>query len=339
MDSPHNFEDRLDTLPAWSEEMKRAIRDPAVLCRMLELPPTIRPGRDARLRRFSAVRATALLAAAFNRPDPADPLLRQVLPTDEELRIVPGFQQDPVQDLPSQLHPGVIRKYPGRVLLIASGACAVHCRYCFRRFFSYESGPRSAEAWQEAIGLLLASKTLEEVILSGGDPLTLPDAKLQQLVRQLDVIPSLQRLRIHTRLPILIPQRATSGLLRCLTQSRFECVIVVHVNHPQEIDSSVMSSLRRFARSGCLLLNQAVLLRGINDRFEVLADLSRRLLAAQTVPYYLHQLDRVAGAAHFEVPVSEGIELIREMRRRLPGYAVPRYVRDDPGEKGKTLLA
>ncbi len=261
------------------------------------------------------------------------------MPVAEERAAVPGFSADPVGDLSHQLTPGVIHKYRGRALLIASGACAIHCRYCFRRHFPYAATPHSLAQWQPALESLAAIPDLEEVILSGGDPLTLRDELLAELMFKLRTLVKLKRIRIHTRLPIVIPQRVTEPLLELLSGYPAKLVVVIHVNHAREIDGPVAAGLQRLRDAGVLLLNQAVLLRGVNDTVECLAALSDRLIAVGVVPYYLHQLDRVAGAAHFEVPMSEGRRLVRQLAARLPGFAVPRYVHDEPGGASKRWLS
>lgn len=271
--------------------------------------------------------------------DPADPLLRQVLPWDAETLDQPDFTADPVGDAEARLAPGLLQKYNGRALLVTTGACAVHCRYCFRRHYPYSAGPRSPDDWQPAIDQIAADPAIDEVLLSGGDPLTLVDSHLAELTRRLAAIPHLRRLRIHTRLPIVIPQRVTGELLAWLRGTRLTPVVVVHANHAQEIDDSVAAPLARLVDAGIPVLNQSVLLRGVNDTAAALIDLSRRLVDLRVMPYYLHQLDRVAGAAHFEVPISRGLELLATIRAALPGYAVPRYVQEVAGETHKRVLA
>lgn len=268
-----------------------------------------------------------------------DPLLRQVLPLAAEMDEVPGFQEDAVGDQAAVKSAGLLQKYQGRALLITTGACAVHCRYCFRRHYPYSTGPRSVDDWEPALELLRRDKSIEEVLLSGGDPLTLVDETLASLTQRLAEIPHLRRLRIHTRLPVMIPSRATDDLLTWLRGTRLSPVVVIHANHPQEIDEDVANALARLVNAGIPLLNQAVLLRGVNDSLEALVGLSKRLIDLRVMPYYLHQLDRVAGAAHFEVPIERGLQLIAELRTRLPGYAVPRYVQEVAGEPHKRVLA
>ena len=271
--------------------------------------------------------------------NPRDPLLRQVLPLGEELVDQPGFTTDPVGDLAARSAPGMLHKYRGRALLVTTGACAVHCRYCFRRSYPYSAGPRSLADWQPALDAIAADSTIEEVLLSGGDPLTIVDSQLATLARRLETIDHLKRLRIHTRLPIVIPQRINAELLEWLRGTRLTPIVVIHVNHPHEIDEAVSHSLARLVDAGIPVLNQSVLLRGVNDDAAALVELSKRLVDLRVMPYYLHQLDRVQGAAHFEVFVSRGIELIDQMRRQLPGYAVPRYVQEIAGDESKRVLA
>jgi EF-P beta-lysylation protein EpmB len=271
--------------------------------------------------------------------DPTDPLLRQVLPLAPEAEDVAGFSVDPVGDLRATLQPGLIQKYRGRVLMVATGACAVHCRYCFRRYFPYAQMPHSAAAWEPALSHIASDPTISEVVLSGGDPLTLVDQTLVQLVNRLAAIAHLRRLRVHTRLPIMIPQRVTPELLDGLCQTRLTTILVVHVNHPAELDGAVREALGRMAGAGLPLLNQAVLLRGVNDDVDTLEQLCLSLVDNRVMPYYLHQLDRVRGTAHFEVPIWRGRQLTEALRQRLPGYAVPRYVQEAPGRLAKEALA
>jgi EF-P beta-lysylation protein EpmB len=275
----------------------------------------------------------------MRKGDPTDPLVRQVLPVESELITPQGFTSDPVGDESATLTPGLLQKYSSRALLITTGACAVHCRYCFRRHFPYSESPRSPDDWQPAIDRIAADPTIDEVILSGGDPLTLVDEHLAELARRLAQVPHLRRLRVHTRLPIMIPQRVTDELLGWLRGTRLAPIMVIHVNHANEIDETTAAAIARLVDAGIPVLNQAVLLAGVNDSADALIDLSRRLVELRVMPYYLHQLDRVQGAAHFEVPISRGLELINEMRRALPGYAVPRYVQEIAGEAQKIVLA
>ena len=278
-------------------------------------------------------------AARIRKGDPHDPLLRQVLPLEAELQPVEGFTADAVGDQKAALTAGLLHKYDGRALMVATGACAVHCRYCFRRHFPYHDLPRSPQAWKAPLAHLAADSSIREIILSGGDPLTLVDAQFAWLAGKLAEIEHLQRVRVHTRLPIVIPQRVTDELVATLCESRLTPIVVVHVNHPREIDEDVSRALARLIDAGIPTLNQAVLLAGVNDDVETLSELSERLVDLRVLPYYLHQLDRVSGAAHFEVSVERGKQLIAELRARVPGYAVPRYVQEVAGATSKTILA
>ena len=270
--------------------------------------------------------------------DPNDPLLRQVLPLGAESAKSDGFVTDAVGDLAARREAGVLQKYAGRVLLIATGACAVHCRYCFRREYPYADEPRRLEDWQPALDVISGDDTITEVIFSGGDPLMLSDSRLKTLCERIDAIPHVERIRFHTRLPIVLPSRITNELLSILSGLRAQPIMVVHANHANEIVGDCAQSLRTLVRCGVPVLNQAVLLRGINDTTDDQEQLNRRLINLGVMPYYLHQLDRVAGTSHFEVPVERGLQIINELAARLPGYAVPKYVQEIAGEPNKTMV-
>lgn len=270
--------------------------------------------------------------------DLRDPLLRQVLPLACELESPPGYSADPVADLSFKQQPGLLQKYDGRVLLITTGLCAIHCRYCFRRHYPYEEEPRTLAHWQPALDQIRDDDSIHEVILSGGDPLTLNDRKLAWLVARLDDIPHLSRLRIHTRLPIVIPTRVNNDLLDWMTATRLAVYFVLHANHQQELDSAVWRSVERLQSTRAVMLNQAVLMRGVNDSVQALLELCESLSDRGVMPYYLHQLDRVAGASHFEVPIEEGKRLVAALREKISGYAVPRYVQEVSGRSSKTVL-
>ncbi|MGE3964603.1 MAG: EF-P beta-lysylation protein EpmB [Planctomycetota bacterium] len=319
---------------AWKQILRRAVRDPDILIDRLGLPDDLRPGARRAATEFPLVVPEGFLAR-MRIGDPSDPLLRQVLPIDVECEAAPGFRTDPLGEASATRAPGLLHKYPGRVLLIVAGMCAVSCRYCFRRHFPYDEAPSDFRAWEPAFAALAADPSVEEVILSGGDPLMRSDPWLADLVRRLEAISHLRRLRIHTRLPILIPERVDDALLGWLTATRLSPWVVVHANHPAEIDAAVGAALERIVRAGVPVLNQSVLLAGVNDAPEVLAELSTRLLEHRVTPYYLHQLDPVTGAAHFQVPEARGREIVAALRRRLPGYGVPRYVKEVAGELHK----
>ncbi|HEX2493545.1 MAG TPA: EF-P beta-lysylation protein EpmB, partial [Steroidobacter sp.] len=247
-----------------------------------------------------------------------------------------GYSLDPVGDLASRAGPGVLHKYHGRALLVATGACAVHCRYCFRRHFPYEQEAALHSGWRSAIDYARADQSITELILSGGDPLSLSDRRLQQLTDALRPLKHVRRLRIHTRYPVVLPERVDCGLIAWLRGLALQKVIVIHANHAQEIDQSVALACSELAGAGAVLLNQSVLLRGVNDSPEALIDLSEALFAVGASPYYLHVLDRVQGAAHFEVDEARALALHAELTARLPGYLVPRLVREIPGERAKS---
>ncbi len=348
----------------WQAAMRRAIRSSAELLRRLDIPAVAAEYPGA-----APTAATAKLVAEAERDfptfvpleffarmrpgDPADPLLRQVLAVNDETLQVPGFTADPVGDDAARLTTGLLQKYSGRVLAIPTGVCGVHCRYCFRREFDYSdnldasleaslgsessgleiSGPPS---WQPMIEHLWRSPDVDEVILSGGDPLTLSDPKLDRLIRAIEAVPHVRRLRIHSRMPIVIPQRVTETLVARLQSSRLATWVVVHCNHPQEIDQAVSDAIARLIDAGIPVLNQAVLLAGVNDNADVLEMLCREWVNRRVQPYYLHQLDRISGAAHFEVDVRRGRELVEQLRTRLPGYAVPTYVSEIAGAASKS---
>jgi EF-P beta-lysylation protein EpmB len=325
----------------WQALLKSAIRDVRELQRRLRLPGF---GDHATAATRSPRRsfATFVPLPFLERMvpgDPRDPLLLQVLPKAAEDEEVPGFRHDAVGDLQAERLPGLIHKYAGRALLVSRGVCAVHCRYCFRRHYPYQQAPVSLDRLDQTLDVVRHDSSMEELILSGGDPLMMTDDGLHDLLSMIDGIGHLQRLRIHTRLPVVIPQRVTDRLLQVLSGSRLTTVVVLHINHPREIDDAVTHAMRRLRDCPLTLLNQSVLLKGVNDRIDVLLELSRQLVARHCLPYYLHQLDRVAGTAHFEVPESQGLRLLEQMRGQLPGYAVPRYVREIPGAAAKHVIA
>ncbi|WP_374603741.1 EF-P beta-lysylation protein EpmB [Arenimonas sp.] len=321
----------------WQQLWRDAIRDPAELLGLLGLPELAGRLSPGAMTGFP-LRVPRGFVDRMRRGDPHDPLLRQVLPLDDEDRVLPGFGTDAVGDLAASGGTGVIHKYRGRVLLVATGSCAVHCRYCFRRHYPYAEQTAAAGGWREALDYLAADTSVSEVLLSGGDPLSLSTAKLAEFTRALAGLPHVRRLRLHTRLPVVLPERVDEELLAWLASLPWPVVMVVHANHGNEIDEAVAAALARLRGAGVHLLNQAVLLRGVNDSLPALADLSERLFAAGTLPYYLHQLDRVAGTAHFEVPDERARFLHGELAASLPGYLVPRLVREVAGAPAKTPL-
>lgn len=320
-------------LPPWQAAVQNAVREPAELAQLLDLPidalPTARVPFPLLVPRG--------FVARMRRGDANDPLLRQVWPLAAELDAVPGYTADPVREQ-GRAAAGLIEKYPGRALLIASGTCPVHCRYCFRREFPYQDQLAARGGFEAALEQLATVPDLREVILSGGDPLSLSNRRLGELFAKLAAT-NVATVRIHTRFPVVVPERVDAGLVEILAATRLRTVVVVHCNHANELDADVEAALKRLRGSVDALLNQAVLLRGINDSVETLAALGERLFDCGVLPYYLHLLDPVAGAAHFDVAVDKGVDLVSELRQRMPGYLVPRLVRETPGELSKTLIA
>ncbi|MDM4019253.1 EF-P beta-lysylation protein EpmB [Roseiconus lacunae] len=319
---------------SWQTAMKRAIRRSDELCRYVGIDPAFAAPSAEGFPTFVPLE----FADRIKRGDPSDPILRQVLPADDERHEVPGFVADPVGDLRVSQAGGVLHKYDGRALIVTHGACAVHCRYCFRKEFPYSELNAQKSKWKPALDYIRSDPSIEEVLLSGGDPLVLSDQSLRTLVEELESISHVRRLRLHTRLPIVIPQRITDALLDLLAESSLMTWLVIHANHSQEFDPAVVEGLTRMRRRGIALLNQSVLLSQVNDDVESLCDLSKTLINAGVQPYYLHQLDQVRGASHFWVPPEKGLELIDQLRTQLPGYAVPTFVREQSGQPSKTLV-
>lgn len=321
----------------WKRLWREAVRDPRELLALLGLE-SLAVGISDRAAAQFPLRVPRGFVARMRHGDPADPLLRQVLPVLDEDRVVPGFVLDAVGDGAAKAGHGVIRKYRGRALLVATGSCAINCRYCFRRHFPYGEETAATGGWHEAVAAIAADPDIEEVILSGGDPLSLATAKLAELTTALAPIAHLKRLRIHSRLPVVLPERVDRELLDWLGALPWPLAFVIHANHGNEFDPAVDAALARLRGAGATLLNQAVLLRGVNDSVEALAGLSVRAWQAGVLPYYLHQLDRVAGSAHFEVDDARARALHAALAGRLSGYLVPRLVREVAGDSGKRPL-
>ena len=321
---------------AWIAELREAYSDPLALLRDLEIAPSAVPLSASASATFR-FRVTRAFARRMQAGNPRDPLLLQVLPLADECQSNIGFGSDPVGDRLAARSPGLLHKYSGRALLIMTGGCAIHCRYCFRREFPYiESVGRAQLA--HALAQIAADRSISEVILSGGDPLLLDDAALSTVIESLAAMPHIRRVRVHSRLPIVLPNRMTFPLIAALTSTRLPIVLVIHANHAQELDASVAVACRQLRQAGITLLNQAVLLHDINDDADTLVALSDQLFAIGVLPYYLHLLDRVRGAAHFEVAESTARDLQARLRARLPGYLVPRFVREIAGESYKRPL-
>ena len=322
---------------SWQEELSRLITEPKQLFELLQLDASLLHQAEAAHTLFP-LRTTLSYASRIKRGNKADPLLRQILPMGEEFLTAESFTKDPLKESEFSNSPGLIHKYSGRVLLIAAAQCAINCRYCFRRHFDYSSNTPSGTQWQEALTYIDNDTSIEEVILSGGDPLVVSDKQLAWLINALEKIPHIQRLRIHTRLPIVLPSRMTDKLLALLCQTPLQVIMVTHCNHPQEIDNEVFNTLKTIQQTGLTLLNQTVLLKGVNDTPETLITLSKQLFASGILPYYLHLLDKVSGASHFEVNTKHARALYQSLLAKLPGYLVPKLVKEVPNAASKVPI-
>lgn len=325
------------SVSTWQDQLSDLVTDPMELLQLLNLHPEQLNLSAEALQNFP-LRVPRPYLERIKPGDPRDPLLLQVLPSAAELLSVPGYSSDPLQENAVNTHPGLLHKYAGRVLLITTQSCAIHCRYCFRRHFPYSDNRPGREQWGATLDYIASDTSISEVILSGGDPLATSNTYLKWLIEALAGIPHLQRLRLHTRLPIMLPDRVDSTLLNMLGAWKGQVVVVLHSNHAQELDGQVDAACRRLQEQGIVLLNQSVLLKGINDTVSALAELGERLFAAGVLPYYLHMLDKVAGAAHFAVDEAQALQLMDGLRARLPGYLIPRLVRELPGASSKTPL-
>jgi EF-P beta-lysylation protein EpmB len=321
---------------SWQEILAGTIKNTEDLCRQLKLERDALPANHPLLKNFP-VRVPAPFLSRMETGNPYDPLLLQVFPGTAEADNVSGFNLDPLEESSANPLPGILHKYKGRALLLVTSSCAVHCRYCFRRHFPYADNQPGRQHWKKSLDYIANDTSLSEIIFSGGDSLTLPDAYLGWFIDELSRIDHVKRIRFHTRLPVMIPQRITDSLCTLLANPRFRTILVLHSNHPREFDIEVDEACRKLKNAGVLLLNQSVLLKGINDSPKTLAALSERLFTAGVMPYYLHLLDRVTGAAHFEVNEKEASGLMKELQAVLPGYLVPKLVREIPGESAKTL--
>jgi EF-P beta-lysylation protein EpmB len=312
---------------SWQQALANVIRSPDELFNILELDPAEFGDHSPSCKDFP-LRVPHSFVARMEKGNWQDPLLKQVLVSPQELEFHPGFCKDPLQEIDQNPQPGIIHKYQGRALLIVSGACAIHCRYCFRRHFPYEDNNPGRQAWQQSLSYIANDPSITEIILSGGDPLSASNRSLTELVSAIAEIPHVKRLRVHTRLPIVIPQRIDDGCLGWLTSTRLQPIMVIHTNHANELDQPVADSLSKLKQAGITLLNQSVLLAGVNDDAKQLVRLSESLFDHGVLPYYLHLLDRVQGAAHFDVPEHRAMQLHQQLLAQLPGYLVPKLVRE-----------
>ena len=323
--------------PHWQQELQQAFRKPTDLLAYLDLPQQLPALKTEQIRHFP-LRVPRGYARSMKTGDPQDPLFLQVWPRPQEAEPVASFAHDAVGDLQRLRPGGLIHKYQGRALVITTGACAVHCRYCFRQHFPYSEHLGSRQQWLPTLQQIASDNSLREVILSGGDPLSLTDDKLAGLVQGLAEIKHVKRLRLHTRQPVVLPSRITPDLIQLLCKTGLQLVCVIHANHANELSTEVRTALAHLKAAGITLLNQSVLLRNVNDSSLALVDLSESLSDAGVMPYYLHLLDRVSGSAHFEVPLPQARAIMREIQAQLPGYLVPRLTREEAGKPAKTLV-
>ena len=321
----------------WQKVLQQASSSPEELLNKLNIEDPSLFSRQAN--KDFPLRVPAGFINRMNQSDPDDPLFKQVWPSVAEQNEEAGFIEDPLNEVNRQVSPGLLHKYPGRVLLVLTGACAIHCRYCFRRHFPYSDSNPSGENLNKAIEYIQNETSVTEVILSGGDPLSVSDERLSDLISRLDEIPHLKRLRIHTRFPVVVPERINDACLEWLTKTRLQIAIVLHVNHANELDKSVEQAILKLRDHNIPLFNQSVLLKGINDSTQALVALSETLFSYGIIPYYLHLLDPVSGASHFEVDESRARSLMSEIQKSLPGYLVPKLVREDADTPHKTIIA
>lgn len=321
----------------WLTQLADVVTSPDELLQLLNVDAdaNLLAGRDAK--RLFALRVPRAFIARMEPGNPNDPLLRQVLTSQEEFIHAPGYSTDPLEEQHSVV-PGLLHKYSNRALLLVKGGCAVNCRYCFRRHFPYAENQGTKRNWQKAMEYIASHPELDEIIFSGGDPLMAKDHELDWLLTQLESIPHIKRLRIHSRLPIVIPARITDTLVARISASSLQVLLVNHINHANEIDTAFRRAMESLRMAGVTLLNQSVLLRGVNDNARTLADLSNALFDAGVMPYYLHVLDRVQGAAHFMVSDEEARAIMRELLTLVSGYLVPKLAREIGGEPSKTPL-
>lgn len=321
---------------SWQYQLQHAITDPAELLEQLEISSDYLAAAIAASHQFP-LRAPHAFISRIKKGEINDPLLQQILPIAQELKHTPGFHKDPVGEQYNQ-PAGLIQKYQGRVLLMVNGHCAINCRYCFRRHFPYQENRLNKNEWQQLIAQIAQDPSISEVIYSGGDPLASNDKQLRWLTERIADIRHIKRLRIHTRLPVVIPQRITAESLSWMTEHRLSTVLVLHINHANEIDQAVIDACQRMKAAGITLLNQAVLLKGINNTVSDQVQLSEALFDAGILPYYLHVLDKVDGAAHFDQPEQNAIKIYQTLLQQLPGYMIPKLVREQAGEASKTPL-
>ena len=322
----------------WQVALSNLVTDPEELLAILSLSRDLLPAARAAAQLFP-LKVPRGFVERMQKGNVNDPLLKQVLPMGIETELSPDYSNDPLHESGVNPLPGLLHKYQSRVLITLTSACAIHCRYCFRRHFPYGENNPGRKGIEKIADYIRADESINEVILSGGDPLSVSDTMLQFVSEVLQPIPHIRRLRIHTRLPIVLPERVTDSLLAWLQTIKLKVVMVIHANHPAEINDEIRDVLAKLKHAGVTLLNQTVLLRGINDDAAILSELSETLFATGVLPYYLHVLDKVQGAAHFDLPRETSLSLHAALQKRLPGYLVPRLTVEEPGAFSKTLLS
>ncbi|MDN3608392.1 EF-P beta-lysylation protein EpmB [Vibrio ostreicida] len=320
----------------WLQQLANGISDPAKLLEQLEIDPLpLQKGFSAR--KLFAQRVPQSFVDRMERGNPSDPLLRQVLPLLEEFESHPDYSPDPLNEQDNKV-PGLLHKYRNRALLIVKGGCAINCRYCFRRHFPYNDNKGTKSVWQQSLDYIEQHSELNEVILSGGDPLMAKDGELSWLIEGISAIGHIKRLRIHSRLPVVIPARITPELTQLLASTRLQVIFVTHINHANEIHQELRDQLRVLKQAGVTLLNQGVMLKGVNDNIDAQVTLSETLFDAGVLPYYMHVLDKVQGAAHFLVPDQQAKAIMAGVIERVSGYLVPKLTREIGGRNSKTPL-
>ena len=324
------------TKAQWLTDLANAFNDPVALLEFLELDPTDF-SQDILARKLFALRVPKSFAEKMEKGNRYDPLFLQAMASADEFLQAEGFVKDPLEEQHSPA-PNILHKYQNRLLFMIKNSCAINCRYCFRRHFPYDEVKSGKHAWQQGLDYIAAHKEIEEVIFSGGDPLMAKDAELDWLITQLEQIPHIQTLRIHSRLPVVIPNRITETLCQRLLQSRLHIVLVTHINHANEIDEIFAQKMQMLKQANVVLLNQSVLLKGINNQAECLKQLSHKLFSIGILPYYLHLLDRVEGASHFFIEDAEALTIYRKLQKITSGYLVPKLAREIGGEPNKTLV-
>jgi len=321
---------------SWQKELANVVTDPKKLLEMLNIEPK-EYVQHFKARKLFPVRVPRPFLNKMTKGDINDPLLQQVMPLSSEFLISPGFVTDPLAEHESKVE-GLLHKYKHRVLLIVKAGCAINCRYCFRRHFPYADNSPNKERWQYALDYIEKNKEITEVIFSGGDPLMASDDHLAWLIDRIEQIPHVKRLRIHTRLPVVIPRRVTTTLVGLLKNTRLKATMVLHINHGNEIDTALADALEPLREARIPLFNQSVLLKGVNDHVDILAELSEKLFDTGIQPYYLHMFDQVQGAAHFDVNEQQAVNIVKELMTVLPGFLMPKLVREIAGEANKTPI-